>query len=1054
MKMFLKTRLSSASAVLAFVLLFPAMGNAQTINGSISGAVKDQNGSAISGATVKVTRVGTGATREAITNSEGIYRIVGLPVGVYAVRVEQSGFQPQVNERVDVSVAIDATANFMLSTAAVQEVVIVTETAGLLETTQSQLVKTVNTRTILELPGRNNLNGLALLNPGVLPTNNARPGSGFAVNGNRTRSNNFTIDGANNNDESLSTPRQNLPPEAIGEFQLITNNFAAEFGRNAGSYVNVITRSGNNQYHGIAHYTWQGNGLDGLTTNQQRTYNTQRGLGLADKPALRVARSVIVDNLYGGTLGGPIKKDHTFFFNSLDFDDVRQTVSNVQRNAISQAGVNALRSVSSQFAPGALDFLLKTFPVANVPNDRGKIMLPFKDPADPTGTANIVVPINDFNRTLNSGIPYGTDFWRYLAKVDTKINSKDQLSFRYIIDQFNDPGAPAALAGQEIGQTTRNQSFTINDVYAITSNLINESRITYSRRNINFLENLPTTFTISGTPAFSFPAGNINFPQFRIDNAYELTDNLSYIRGRHTWKAGVNALRYDLNSFFAPNLRGTILYGSLTDLLLDQNATVSQFAGNGLVPARTYETGAFAQDDWRVNQDLTLNLGLRYEYVTTPFGFFSNAKSDLNNFGPAVGAAWNPKGFRNGRFVLRGGYRISYDQVFQNVLLNVARNFPRAVNVSNDRLTGTRPYIALPPTPQPQDFKGDPNMLALRLYSPNKRIDQPLSQQFTLGVQYQLAHDYVVKIDYVGTKGSDLIREVEANVGFRAPIGNGLRQDPTKGSILVGDGIANSIYHAGQVTLEKRFGETRYGAFQFNVNYTYSSFISESDDVLGGQANRTLPADPRNPKLDRARSGFDQPNRFVASYTYGIPKLQAGSGLLKSFLDRAINGWELAGVTTFADGTPYSILNGSNALGILTGQIAPITDSQRVTLNQNGVFPSFSAFDTTKGQFTNPNARFLAFPLNSGVVGSLGANTQRTGGTKNTNMAVVKNVKTYGENQSLQIRWEVTNVFNHRNFTVIPLNTVSSSTIADQFLNLGQQIVTGRSMLFTARYSF
>src|SRR5262245_27450938 len=239
MKMFMKTRLSGASAVLAFVLLLPVIGNAQTINGSISGAVKDQNRSAISGATVKVTKVGTGATREAITNSEGIYRIVGLPVGIYAVRVEQSGFQPQVNERVEVSVAIDATANFTLSTAAVQEVVIVTETVALLETTQSQVVKTVSNRTILELPGRNSLNGLALLNPGVLPTNNGRPGSGFAVNGNRTRSNNFTIDGANNNDESLSTPRQNLPPEAIGEFQLITNNFAAEFGRNAGSYVNV-----------------------------------------------------------------------------------------------------------------------------------------------------------------------------------------------------------------------------------------------------------------------------------------------------------------------------------------------------------------------------------------------------------------------------------------------------------------------------------------------------------------------------------------------------------------------------------------------------------------------------------------------------------------------------------------------------------------------------------------------------------------------------------------------------------------------------------------------
>jgi outer membrane receptor protein involved in Fe transport len=1049
MKMFLKARLSSASAVLAFVLLLSAIGNAQTINGSISGAVTDQNGSALSGVSVKVIKAGTGAMREATTNNEGIYRIVGLPVGVYAVRVELSGFQPQVNERVDVSVAVDATANFTLGPASVQEVVIVSETAGLLETTQSQVVKTVNDRMILELPGRNNLNGLALLNPGVLPTNNNRPGSGFAVNGNRTRSNNFTIDGANNNDESLSTPRQNLPPEAIDEFQLITNTFAAEFGRNAGSYVNVLTRSGNNQYHGIAHYTWQGNGLNSLTTQQQRDYNTFRSNGLSDKPALRGARSVIVDNVYGGTLGGPIKKDHTFFFNSLDFDDLRQTVSNVTRDAITQDGVNALRTISSQFVPGTLDFLLNTFPVANVPTPRGQIT--FKNPADPT--TNVVVPINVFNRALNSGIPYRTDFWRYLAKVDTKINSKDQLSFRYIIDELNDPGSPAPLAGQEIGQITRNQSFTINDVYAITSNLINESRVTYSRRNSRFLENLPRTFIIRDAPSLSFPANNINYPQFRIDNAYELTDNLSLIRGRHNYKFGVNALRYELNSFFAPELRGTVSYATLLDFLLDQNARVSQFAGNGLVPARTYETGAFAQDDWRLNQDLTLNLGLRYEYVTTPFGFFSNAKSDLNNFGPAVGVAWNPKGFRGGRFVLRGGYRASYDQVFQNVLLNVSRNFPRAVTIANT-VTGAQPYNVLPPTPQPQGFTGDPNMLPLRVYSPNKRIDQPMSQQVTVGVQYQLANDYVVKIDYIGTRGSDLIREVEANVGFSQPIGNGLRQDPTKGSILVGDGIANSIYHAGQVTLEKRFGETRYGAFQYDVNYTYSSFISDSDDILGGQSNRTLPADPRNPKLDRARSGYDQPHRFVASYTYEMPKLQVGSGLIKPFVDRAVNGWGFAGVTTLASGTPYSILNANNALGVLSGQIQPIEFSQRVTLNLNGVFPQFSVFDPKTGQLTNPNARFIAFPAYSGVLGSLGANTQRTGGTNNTNMAVIKNVKTYGENQSLQIRWEVTNIFNHRNFTVIPLNTVGSSTNAFQFLNLGQTNVTGRSMLFTARYFF
>jgi len=192
----------------------------------------------------------------------------------------------------------------------------------------------------------------------------------------------------------------------------------------------------------------------------------------------------------------------------------------------------------------------------------------------------------------------------------------------------------------------------------------------------------------------------------------------------------------------------------------------------------------------------------------------------------------------------------------------------------------------------------------------------------------------------------------------------------------------------------------------------------------------------------------------VASYTYGIPKVQVGSGLLKSFADRAINGWEVAGVTTIADGTPYSVLNANNALGILPGQINTVELSQRVTLNQNGVFPLVSGTNAQRVP-NNPNARFIANAANSGILGTLGANTQRTGGLNNTNLALVKNIKTVGEGQSLQIRWEVFDVFNRRNFTSIPANTVSNSTNLDTFLNLGRtNNIVGRSMLFTARYIF
>jgi len=1036
--------------VLALLLcgVLPAgVAQAQTINGSISGVVTDQQGAAVSGARITATNAATGAARAAFTNQEGLYRIAGLPIGAYSVKVEQTGFQPQLIERVEVSVAVDAAANFTLSAGAVQEVVTVMETAALLETTQSQVSKVVDSARILELPGRNNLNGLALLNPGVLPNQNGRPGSGFAVNGNRTRSNNFTIDGANNNDQSLSIPRQALPPEAIGEFQMITNTFAAEFGRNAGSFVNVITRSGTNDFHGIAHFTWTGNGLNALTTNQERTYKAQRAAGRSDKEALRLARSVTAQSQYGGTLGGPIKKDHTQFFTSLDFNPLRTTVSNVSRVAITQQGVDNLRANAALFAPGALDYLLKTFPVANDPTPQGSVNV--TDPA--TGATITTAPFQRYNRTLNSGLPFGTDFWRYLAKVNTRINSKDTLSFRYLIDDFNDPGAPASIPGQEIGQTTRNQSFTINDVYAITTKLINESRLTYSRRNIDFPEKLPTGFLVNGVGG-AFTIGNQAFPQFRVDNSYELTDNVSYVSGNHTWKFGVNAMRYDLNSFFAPLLRGQITYPSLSAMLYDRSALYEQYAGTGSVPARTYETGLFAQDDWRVNQDLTLNLGLRYEYVTTPFGFFSNAESDLNNFGPRVGLAWNPKGALDGRFVVRAGFAVSYDQVFQNILLNTARNYPRGVQIAAGPVNGARPYNGLPPAPGPEEYArrgGDPNLLPLRLFSPNKRIAQPMSRQWTLGAQYQLGADYVVKIDYIGTKGDNLVREVEQNIGFNPPLGNGQRKDPTKGSILVGDGYADSIYHAGQVTVEKRMSKTRFGQFTFNANYTWSAFISDSDDILGAALNRTLPADPRNPKLDRARSGFDQPHRFVLSGVYVTPELFAG----QRGLDRLFSGWELSTITTLASGTPYTVLNANNALGILPGQIATIAGSQRVSINPNGQFPLVTGVNAS-GALINPNAYFIANRVNSGVLGALGANTQRTGGVINTDLSLVKNIKTFSESQRLQLRWEMANVFNRRNFTIVPANTASDNTNMDLFLNLGQTNVAGRAMLFTLRYFF
>jgi outer membrane receptor protein involved in Fe transport len=1086
----MKTRFLSVVTLLLLGSFLAVTLHAQTINGSISGSVTDQNGAAVPGATVTVTSSQTGQSRDAVTNTEGLFRINGLPIGIYTVKAEKSGYSTGTNDSVQVSSGINSEASFKLGAGGVTASVDVSDTGALLETTQSQVSKVVDQQRILELPGRNAQSGLALLNPGVLPNQNGRPGSGFAVNGNRTRSNNFTIDGANNNDQSLSIPRQNLPSEDLAEFQIITNTSSAEYGRNAGSYVNQITRSGSNEFHGTGWYAWDGNGLNSLTTAQQRNFNAQKAANptLPDKTLLRRVRSVTVDNIYGFNVGGPVVHNHTFFFGSADYNPFRQTVGVATRPAITAAGRALLLANAASFAPGVVNYILNRYPVSNDPTSTGSVTVRNLNSTAGTCQTSIntcptlfTLPFETANRFLGQGaLPYGTDFSRYLAKINTKINNKDQLSFRYLIDQFNDPGTPASLEGEELGQKSRNQSFTINDVYALSATWINEGRATYSRRKINFPENYGVAFDVGGAPAATaFTLGNINFPQHRIDNVFELTENISHTTGNHSFKFGYNGLRYQLNNFFAPTAKGAISYPDFNSLLFDRNATVQKYNGEAGLNAITYEHSIFGQDDWRYSPDLTFNLGLRYEYVTTPFGYFSNAKSDINNFGPSIGAAWNPKNFLDGKFVLRGGFRISYDQIFQNVLLNVSRNYPRGFTFGQT-ITGATPYLGLPavallsPEQAVNTFHLDPKAFEYRVFSPGKRIAQPKSMQWTLSFQYQFGKDYVAKAEYIGTKGSNLVREYEQNYGFFSPIGafapctsaqlaanpncnNRGRLDPTRGSYVIGDGIADSIYHSAQFTLEKRFSKidlfgVNFGSSTFNANFTYSSFISTGDDVLGGGSglNRTVPSDPRSFTIDRARSGFDQPKRFVMSSVWVSPEVFKGNFVL----NRIFSGWELSSITTLADGTPYSVISSPNTLGIIpSGQLSTVQSTHRVGVNPDGTPGTFTTASTT-GVLVNPSAYYIVYPANSGLGNSLGANTIRTGGTKNTDAAVVKNFKTFGEHQRLQLRAEIFNIFNHRNFTVIPSRVLSASTDPTLFLNLGRTTVSGRTFLFGGRYFF
>jgi outer membrane receptor protein involved in Fe transport len=1044
----------------ALILFFVGLASSQTIYGTLNGRVVDVSGAVIPNAKIIIKNTATGAIREVVTDQTGFWRAPSLLAGQYTVTAQVQSFETVVRGPLTVEAQVERSIDITLSPGSTTEVVSIVAESPLIEVSQAQVTKTVDARQILELPGLNSRDGIALLQPGVAPNNNGRPGSGFVVNGARSRSNNFTIDGANNNDQSLQIPRQNLPPEALGQFSIITNQFSAEFGRNAGAQVSQFTRSGTNEFHGILRWQWAGNGLDSLTTGQQRTFNSFKSQGLSDFDSLRRSRGVTVQNDISGGVGGPIIKNRAFFYANYDNSLFRTSSVPTPSVSISPAGMDLLRANQGSFAPGVVQFLEKAYPVASDPTPRGTTNVTLPD-----GRV-LTVPFTQINPGAAGAIPYGTDFHRGLIRGDVKVSDNDTLSARWVVDDSQDPGAPTAIPINQVGGINRNNNITANYVRTWSPNIVSEARYTYADVDRRFPENQSTAFTTTGLTGI----GNQNFPQFRNDYLQEATGIVRQNIGRHSIRYGGNYLYYNLNSFFAPNSRGLVQYNSLADLLFDRNATFSRYAGTGTVNAITHETGLYFQDDWRVASNVTLNLGIRYEFTSAPFGFFSNAKADTNNWAPRVGFAWAPKGGSwltgNGRLSIRGGYGIAYDQIFQNILLNNARNFPRGVSLVQGNLSGQRFYEGVldpskqPAVQTPQQFTGDPNLLPVRLYSPNKRLSQPYSQQFSLGVERQLGNQYAFRIFYIGTRGLKLVREVESNIGFfksavdanpavyQSIIGSlkpttfsgqaAFRVDPTKGSILVGDGIAASTYHSLQTTLEKRFSS----GLQFELNYTWSSFINDSDDILGGQANATLPSVPFNYRNDRGRSGFDQPHRFVGNFLYEMPKVFEN----RAVLSRIFSGYQLNGVVTMNTGTPYSILNANNALGILPGQISTVEGSQRANINLSG--------DPLVGTNAGANAYWVANLVNSGIIGTSGRNIVRTGDTYNFNSALAKNIPLWSESTSLQFRWEVFNVFNHRNFVTNPANTVSNATNNALFRNLGQTNVGGRTMNFLVRIFF
>ncbi len=1063
-------------AVAFMVILFQPMSlRAQLTRGSIAGTVRDESGAVVPGAAVRITRVGTtNLTRDITTDDKGFYRVGALDPGTYSVVIEKGGFQRVENHEVVVNVSLETTFDATLKPGNVAATVDVTSQTEAIELnkTNGSIGLTATSRQVVELPlsaGRN-INNLALLSPNAF----SGPGSsGISVNGQRARNNNFTIDGSDNNDISVTLPTTPVFPEAVGEFQVQTNPYSVEFGRNSGAQINVITRSGTNRFHGDLFEYYGGSALNSLT-------NIEKQNGLT-RPA-RFNR-----NQFGFDIGGPIflprfgeggraisynGRDRTFFFYAFQGDLTRTGNIIPAGNTVripTPAGFAALNTVPLRAATASApaQMLASRQAVLNSISFLNNIYAlnpTFRSVSNQTING---IPIQ--TGLTNIGLPQPVDQYTHILRIDHKLTDNDNLTGRYI---SNKPNQPNLVSNLEFGtlfagaQQVFDQNLALSETHVFSPRVLNEFRFSYIRRNLQFPENDPRTPSTAIRGLFDI-GGFSNFPQGRIQNSFQYSDTLSWQPGRHALKFGVDFRRIQLFNLAAFDTKGTFTFNNLQDFLNNNAVTFVQALQTATFDARQLQQFYFVQDDYRVRPNLTLNLGLRYEYSSVPFGFFGATdpqslaalvpgpvKPDKDNFAPSFGFSYSPShrgGFLgrllgDGTTVFRGGYRIAYDILFYNILTVNASNFPRVVvGQQNNALDVFPNLVRVSGAP-----KFDP--LATYVNTPTD-AQNPKTELYSFSVQRELHRDFVLEFGYTGSHSLNGINQLQANPAILTPdqaatvarTGNTLsipsvqarRIFPQFGSRVLIATTAQSTYNAGYVTLNKRFSR----GLQFGVSYTRSKLLSNNDESLGVGAitagSPQIPQDFFNIKSEKGLSAFDRTNRFVANFIYQVPTMRFAKN--SSALRKIVGGFEVSGVIQHQSGQPFTILTGVDSNGNGAG-------GDRPNFNPAGqIIPDPSTHDlrtfTTSGNpFIVPrgsNGLPLAFSLGNG---NLGRDTYRGPAFNETDLSIQKNF-IITESKRLIFRADFFNALKQRNFG-IPVVSLNSADFGKNLSDAGRRAIT------------
>ncbi len=947
------------SLVAASVLLFAASTRAQRITGTLRGQVLDPAGAAVANAQVTANNIETGVSIKIATTSAGTYDFPSILPGRYTVTVEAQGFKKYVKNAVSVLADQDNVADVQLELGVATETIEVSAGAIQVQTTSSSLANDFNANDVSNLPqAAGTLNGsplnLAVLAPNVVAQPGGVTGIGGSVGGTRPRENNFVIDGVDDNNLGVTGPNSTVIPDAVAEFSLQTNQFSAEYGHSSGGQFVLVTKTGTNNWHGSGEWYNQNKNYNSL---DQLTKDAILGGTLPSKPDFD-------NNRFGGTLGGPIIKDKLFLFGAYEYTTLHGAGTPTPLLAPTASGLSTLKSMA---ADSAVSNVLANFPVAPR-NDAGTISV--NGTAVPIGNLTIISPV--FQRENDAQI--NGDYTRGTHQFGAR--------FTFNQEKFIFPvNSTQAVFNQN--NPIHNRKIALTDAWTINSHWVNDLRLQYSLFNEAFLnpcQTCPGDVTI-GDLGFNTigPADNQNQKQ----NTYQLVDNLSWAQGKHTFKFGGQYTHFIYPQFFLPRSNGDNWYLTtqtfINDLVPDVPSRTLRGAGTGSFLGTQSLFAGFAQDDFKFSPRLTLNLGVRYEYWTTPVGgnaqvlnaissvpnviTFGKPKTDKNNIGPRIGFAYDPTG--KGKTSIRGGGGISYGWKFQNFAsitlppqLQSEMDETSACSLSNAPAwctnggTGFLQNGGLPAT-----YIAPATQAAARALT-TAYIDDtvmPKILTWTLGVQHEIYRNAAIEVRYLGTRGLELPVQFRRNkesafdAGI-APLPTFLRPSdvpatwtastPTdtpfnnfnpniyfpfgfRGNVTSDPPLGGSRYHAGSVNFVQR---SRFG-LTFNANYTYSHTQDNStNEFFTSLLNPRRGQDTRRLADDWASSDLDVRHKFALSWAYDIPRVKTESGVLKAVL----NGYQLGSVFLAQTGQPVTLQSGIDSNG--NGDSA----GDRVVLNTFG----------------------------------------------------------------------------------------------------------------------